>query len=163
MGHRQETPRQTCAHIHRFLWQAQYSYLFVVSSPTCFGQIYWPSSGSSMQQCCNLELSHTVTTVVFPIIKITQIRLLLKYRVFQKELYKAPILVPWIFSYGDSLKIKCSYHLCLQMSLNSELELLPQLQKWRQRCYVACGKRLTTGGRSAVLPMEVTLNHKYPR
>jgi len=34
-----------------------------------------------------------------------------------------------IFSYGDSLKIECSYHLCLQMSLNSELELLPQLQK----------------------------------
>ena len=41
----------------------------------------------------------------------------------------ARILLPWIFSYGDSLKIKCSYHLCLQMSLNSELELLPQLQK----------------------------------
>jgi hypothetical protein len=59
-------------------------------------------------------------------------------------------------SYGDSLKIKCSYHLCLQMSLNSELKLLPQLQKWRQRCYVACGKRLTTGGGSAALPMEVT-------
>ena len=33
------------------------------------------------------------------------------------------------FFNGDSLKIKCSYHLCLQMSLNSELELLPQLQK----------------------------------
>ena len=68
-----------------------------------------------------------------------------------------------IFSYGDSLKIECSYHLCLQMSLNSELELLPQLQKWRQRCYVACGKRLTTGGTSAALPMEVSLNHNYPR
>ena len=26
-----------------------------------------------------------------------------------------------------------------------------------------CGKRLTTGGRSATLPMEVTLNHNYPR
>ena len=25
------------------------------------------------------------------------------------------------------------------------------------------GKRLTTGGRSAALPMEVTLNHNYPR
>ena len=67
-----------------------------------------------------------------------------------------------IFSYGDSLKIDCSYHLCLQMSLNSELELLSQLQKWRQRCYVACGKRLTTGGTSAALPMEVTLSHNYP-
>jgi len=55
------------------------------------------------------------------------------YRGFQKELYKAalqgPDLTPMDFSYGDSLKIKCSYHLCLQMSLNSELELLPQLQK----------------------------------
>ena len=59
--------------------------------------------------------------------------------------------------------LECSYHLCLQMSLNSELELLPQLQKWRKRCYVACGKRLTTGGTSAALPMEVTLNHNYPR
>ena len=68
-----------------------------------------------------------------------------------------------IFSYGDSLKIECSYLLCLQMSLNSELELLPQLQKWRQRCYVACGKRLTTGGTSAALPIEVTLNHNYTR
>jgi hypothetical protein len=46
---------------------------------TCFGQIYWPSSGSNTQQCLNLELSHAVTTVVFTIIKITQIRLLLKY------------------------------------------------------------------------------------
>jgi len=59
--------------------------------------------------------------------------------------------------------LECSYHLCLQMSLNSELELLPQLQKWHQRCYVACGNRLTTGGTSAALPMEVTLNHNYPR
>ena len=41
---------------------------------------------------------------------------------------RSPILVPWIFSYGDSLKIECSYHLWLQMSLNYELELLPQLQ-----------------------------------
>jgi hypothetical protein len=62
----------------------------------------------------------------------------------------------WI--YGDSLKIKFSYRLWLQMSLSSELELLPQLQKWRQRRYVACGKRLITGGTSAALPMEVTLN-----
>jgi hypothetical protein len=42
-----------------------------------------------------------------------------------------------IFSYGNSLQIECSYHLFLQMSLSSELELLLQLQKWRQRCYVA--------------------------
>ena len=59
--------------------------------------------------------------------------------------------------HGDSLKIECSYHLCLRMSLNSELELLPQLQKWRQRCYVACGKRLTTGGTSAALPIHWTI------
>jgi hypothetical protein len=44
-------------------------------------------------------------------------------------------------------KIECSYQLRLQMSLSSELELLPQLQKWRQRCYVACGKELATNGR----------------
>jgi hypothetical protein len=37
------------------------------------------------------------------------------------------------------------------------------LQKWRQRCYVACGKILTTGGTSAALPVEVTSNHNYPR
>jgi hypothetical protein len=49
------------------------------------------------------------------------------------------------------------------MSLSSELELLPQLQKWRQRCYVACGKILTTGGTSAALPIEVRSNHNYPR
>jgi hypothetical protein len=48
---------------------------------------------------------------------------------------RSRILHPWIFSYGDSLKIECSYRLCLQMSLRSKLELLPQLQKWRQRCY----------------------------
>jgi hypothetical protein len=29
------------------------------------------------------------------------------------------------FFYGDSLEIECSYHLYLQMSLSSELELLP--------------------------------------
>jgi hypothetical protein len=40
-----------------------------------------------------------------------------------------PDLTPLDFSYGDSLKIGCSYHLCLQMLLGSELELLPQLQK----------------------------------
>jgi hypothetical protein len=46
--------------------------------------------------------------------------------------------IPGYF-YGHLLKIECSYHLYLQMSLSSEFELLPQLQKWRQRCYVACG------------------------
>jgi hypothetical protein len=30
---------------------------------------------------------------------------------------------------GDSLNIECSYHLYLQMSPSSELELLPQLQR----------------------------------
>jgi hypothetical protein len=39
------------------------------------------------------------------------------------------ILQPWIFSYADSLKIEYSYHLYLQMSLSSEVEILPQLQK----------------------------------
>jgi hypothetical protein len=73
------------------------------------------------------------------------------------------ILHPLIFSYGDSLKLRCSYHLYLQISLSSELELLPQLQKWHQRCSVECGKILTTGGTSATLPMEVTSNHNYPR
>jgi hypothetical protein len=38
------------------------------------------------------------------------------------------------------------------MSLSCELELLPLLQKWCQRCYLACGKKLTTGGTSASLP-----------
>jgi hypothetical protein len=28
---------------------AQYAFLFVVRSPTCFGQIYWPFSGSHKQ------------------------------------------------------------------------------------------------------------------
>jgi hypothetical protein len=36
---------------------------------------------------------------------------------------------PWIFSYGNSIKIECSYHLYLQMLLSSELELLQQLQR----------------------------------
>jgi hypothetical protein len=69
-------------------------------------------------------------------------------------------LHPWIFSYGDLLKIECLHHFCPQMSLSSEFELLPQLQKWCHRCYVACGKKLTTGGTSAAL---VTLNRNYPR
>jgi len=30
---------------------AQYSFSFVVRSPTCFGQIYSSSSGSHMQHC----------------------------------------------------------------------------------------------------------------
>jgi hypothetical protein len=29
-------------------------------SPTCFGHIYWPYSGSHTQRCCNLELPHVV-------------------------------------------------------------------------------------------------------
>jgi hypothetical protein len=37
------------------------------------------------------------------------------------------ILHPWIFSYGDLLKIECSYQ--MQMSLSSEIELLAQLQE----------------------------------
>jgi hypothetical protein len=63
----------------------------------------------------------------------------------------------WIFCYGDFLKIECSYHFFLQMSLSSEPELLPQFQKWRQRCYIACGKKLTPA-----LPVEVTLNNNCP-
>jgi hypothetical protein len=40
-------------------------------SPTCFGQIYWPTSGSHIQRHLNLELSYAVTAVVvFTIIKI---------------------------------------------------------------------------------------------
>jgi len=50
---------------------AQYSFLFVVRSSTCFGQIYQPSSGSYKQHCVNWKLCHVVTTaVVFTIIKI---------------------------------------------------------------------------------------------
>jgi hypothetical protein len=41
--------------------------------------------------------------------------------------------------------------------------VVEQLQKGRQRFYVACGKKLTTGGTSAALSVEVTLNHNYPR
>jgi hypothetical protein len=55
---------------------AQYSFLFVVISPTCIDQIYWPSSESHMQRCFILELSQVVTTVVvFTIIKIIKIGL----------------------------------------------------------------------------------------
>jgi len=40
-------------------------------SPTCFGQIYWPTSGSHIQRYLNLEFSSVVTAVVvFTIIKI---------------------------------------------------------------------------------------------
>jgi len=50
---------------------AQYPFLFVFRSTTCFGHIYWPTLGSHMQRCLNLELSHVVTTVVvFTIFKI---------------------------------------------------------------------------------------------
>jgi len=46
-------------------------HLFIfVRSPTCFGQLYPPYTGSHMQQYFNLELSHVVTTVVFTIIKL---------------------------------------------------------------------------------------------
>jgi hypothetical protein len=34
---------------------AQHPFLSVVRSPTCFGQIYWPSSGSDMRRCFNLR------------------------------------------------------------------------------------------------------------
>jgi hypothetical protein len=42
---------------------------------------------------------------------------------------RSPDLTTPNFSYRDLLKTKCSYHLCLQMSVSSELELLPQLQE----------------------------------
>ena len=59
---------------------AQYSFLFVVGSATCFGQMYWQSSGSLMQRYLNLELSQVFTTVVeFTINKIIKIGLYLKY------------------------------------------------------------------------------------
>jgi hypothetical protein len=38
-----------------------------------------------------------------------------------------------------------------------------QLQKWRQRCYVACVKKLNTGGTPAASQMEVISNHNCPR
>jgi len=52
-----------------------------------------------------------------------------------------------IFSYGDSLKIECSYHLCLQMSLNSELELLPEMlhSVWQETDYRWDVCRITNG------------------
>jgi hypothetical protein len=34
--------------------------------------------------------------------------------------------------------------------------IIAQLQKWHQRCYVACRKNLATGGMSDTLPVEVT-------
>ena len=43
---------------------AQYSFLFVVRSATCFGQIYWPFSGSYKQRRFGLELSRVVATAV---------------------------------------------------------------------------------------------------
>ena len=65
-----------CVHKNQNQLVAQYSFLFVVRSPTCFGQIYWPSSGSHVQQCFNIELSHVVTmVVVFTIIKSIKIGL----------------------------------------------------------------------------------------
>jgi len=38
--------------------------LFVVSSPKCFGETYWSSSGSNMQRCFSLEMSDVVKTFV---------------------------------------------------------------------------------------------------
>jgi hypothetical protein len=49
---------------------AQDSFLFVLRSQTCIGQIYWPSSGSLMQECFNSELARVVTTVVFKFLKL---------------------------------------------------------------------------------------------
>jgi hypothetical protein len=37
---------------------------------------------------------------------------------------------PGLFSYGDSFKIECLYQLSLQMSLSSELELLPRVARY---------------------------------
>jgi hypothetical protein len=42
---------------------------------------------------------------------------------------RSPDLTLLDFSYGDSLKIECSCHLCMQTSLSSEFELLPQFQR----------------------------------
>ena len=75
---------------------------------------------------------------------------------------RSPHLTALDFFLWEFVKDRVFVPPCLQMSLNSELELLPQLQKWRQRCYVACD-RLTTDGTSAALPMEDTLYHNYPR
>jgi hypothetical protein len=38
-------------------------------------------------------------------------------------------LTPVDFSYGDLLKIECSFQFCPEMLLSSDVELLPQLQK----------------------------------
>jgi len=43
---------------------AQDSFLFVLRSPTCIGQIYWPSVENLMQECLNLELPRVITIVV---------------------------------------------------------------------------------------------------
>jgi len=51
---------------------------FVVRSPKCFCQIYWPTSGCHMQQCFKLVLSHVVTTVVLTVIKIIKNRVAVK-------------------------------------------------------------------------------------
>jgi hypothetical protein len=68
------------------------------------------------------------------------------------------------FSSGDSLKIGSSYHLHLQMSLSSELELLPvALAEVTPEMLRSVGKILSTGGTSAALSMEVTPNHNYQR
>jgi len=54
--------------------------IFFVRYRICFNQIYWPSSGSHMQWCFNLEFPHVVATVVFTI---TKIRLQLEYSCIQ--------------------------------------------------------------------------------
>jgi len=52
---------------------AQDYFLFVLRSPTCIGQIYWPSSGSLMQERLNWELPRVVTTVVFKFLKLLKL------------------------------------------------------------------------------------------
>ena len=50
------------------------THFILFTSPTCFGQIYWPTSGSHIQRYFNFELSHAVkvvvVVVVFAVIKI---------------------------------------------------------------------------------------------
>lgn len=59
---------------------AGHSFLFAVRFPACFGQIYWPSSGSDIQRCSNLELSHVRATVfVLANIKIIKVGFQLIY------------------------------------------------------------------------------------
>jgi hypothetical protein len=60
----------------------------------------------------------------------------------------SPDLTPLHYFLRGLINDGLLYLLCLQMPL---------------RYYVACGKKLTTGGTSATLPVEVTLNHNYPR